>query len=474
MAIENTHYGAQTIRGLLADCRSIYFIGIGGISMSSLALISRTMGFRVGGSDRAEGALIDRLREAGITVYPSHKAEQIEDYDAVVYTVAIPADNPEYVRAGERGIPRISRADYLGYLMTGYRNRVGVCGMHGKSTCTSMCALTFLRAGVDPTVSSGAELSAMGGAYHIGGREHFIFEACEYMDSFLDFNPTVAVVLNIEMDHVDYFKSMEQIRSSFARFMAITGQDGHAVINADDPNVMEAAKDYEGHILTFGVKNTNADLVAVSLGQSRGCMEFDIKLHGKHLCHVALSVPGEHQVYNALAAAGAALLCGLSAEQIADGLCAFGGAARRMEYKGRCNGAVLYDDYGHHPTEVKTTLAGAKAMVEGEGRLWCVFQSHTYSRTAALLPEFATAFADADRVVILPIYSARETDTLGMSQQVMASAIGNGARAADSFAQAAAILREELCEEDVAVIMGAGDSYRVFDLLLDNNKGESK
>ena len=467
MAIENTHYGAKRIAQMLEGCQSIYFIGIGGINMSSLALISKERGYRVGGSDRAESALTERLRKSGITVYPSHAAEQTEGYDAVVYTVAIPADNPEYVRAKERGIPCISRADYLGYLMTGYRNRVGVCGMHGKSTCTSMCALAFLRAGVNPTVSSGAELAAMGGAYHIGGEEHFLFEACEYMDSFLDFNPTVAVVLNIEMDHVDYFKSMEQIRSSFARFMALTGEEGHAVLNADDAEVMEAAKAYQGNPLTFGVQNTEADLRAVELRESKGCWSFDILLYGKHLCHVALRVPGSHQIYNALATAGAAWLCGLTAEQIADGLSAFGGAVRRMEYKGTCNGASLYDDYGHHPTEVRTTLKGAKAMTAGKGRLWCVFQSHTYSRTAALLSEFATAFADADRVVILPIYPARETDTLGMSPLVMADAIGNGAVPTEGFAQAAKILRNELREEDVAIIMGAGDSYRMFDLLLD-------
>jgi len=467
MAIENTHYGAETIERMLSGSRSIYFIGIGGINMSSLALISKARGYRVGGSDRAESALIDRLRGEGITVYPSHVAEQIEDFDAVVYTVAIPGDNPEYVRAQEKGIPCISRADYLGYLMTGYRNRVGICGMHGKSTCTSMCALTFLRAGVNPTVSSGAELAAMGGAYYIGGEEHFLFEACEYMDSFLDFNPTVAVVLNIEMDHVDYFKSMEQIRKSFAKFMALTGKDGHAVLNADDPEVLEAAKMYEGHRLTFGINNTNADLQAVGLCEKKGCWSFGVELYGKQLCHVSLRVPGAHQVYNALATVGAAWLCGLTTEQIADGLSHFGGAARRMEYKGRCNGALLYDDYGHHPTEVRTTLKGAKAMTVGKGRLWCVFQSHTYSRTAALLSEFATAFDDADRVVILPIYSARETDTLGMSPSVMADAIGNGALPTESFADAARILREELREEDVAIIMGAGDSYRMFDLLLD-------
>ena len=327
-----------------------------------------------------------------------------------------------------------------------------------------MCALTFLRAGVDPTVSSGAELSAMGGAYRIGGAEHFIFEACEYMDSFLDFNPTVAVVLNIEMDHVDYFKSMEQIRSSFARFMAITGKNGHAVINADDPNVRMAAEGYEGHLLTFGVHSKDADLRAVSLRRERGCMAFDIELNSVHLCHVALTVPGEHQVYNALATAGAALLCGLSAEQIADGLCAFGGAARRMEYKGEVCGVSVYDDYAHHPTEIRATLEGAKKMTEDGGRLWCVFQSHTYSRTAALLDGCAESLAIADKVLVCDIYAAREENVYGISPEILASKI-DGARAVHGFEEPAVLLKEELREGDVAIIMGAGDVWKVFSYL---------
>ena len=465
MATENTHYGAARIAEMLAPCESIYFIGIGGINMSSLALISKERGYRVGGSDRAPSALTDRLAREGITLFFSHKAEQVEEYDAVVYTVAISSDNPEYLRARERGIPCISRADYLGYVMTGYENRVGIAGMHGKSTCTSMCALTFLKAKTEPTVLSGAELSAMGGAYHIGGEKHFLFEACEYMDSFLDFNPTVAVVLNIEMDHVDYFKSMDQIRSSFRRYLALTGKNGYAVVNGDDPEVLRVADGYEGHLLTFGVENDAADLRAVGLSEKRGCYSFDIVQKGTVLCHVRLSVPGYHNVYNALAAAGAALICGLTGEQISDGLSAFCGAARRMEYKGTYNGAVLYDDYGHHPTEIRTTLAGAKALVEDGGRLWCVFQSHTYSRTAALLDDFANAFEVADRVVILPIYPAREVDTLGMTPEGMAERIGRGAEAASSFEDAAERLRRELRVGDICVIMGAGDSYRMFPLL---------
>ncbi|MBQ8345824.1 MAG: UDP-N-acetylmuramate--L-alanine ligase [Clostridia bacterium] len=467
MAIENTHFGACEIARLLQHCNSIYFVGIGGINMSSLALISKQRGFCVGGSDRTETALTRRLQQEGICLFYGHKEEQVEAYDALVYTVAISADNPEYVRAKERGIPCISRSDYMGYLMMDYENRVGISGMHGKSTCTSMCALTLLRGGADPTVLSGAALKEMGGAYRIGGRRHFVFEACEYMDSFLDFNPTVAVVLNVEMDHVDYFHSMEQIMDSFSRFLAKTGTGGSAVLNGDDPRVMELRKAYRGRVLTFGIDSPTADLRAVELKETGGCYSFDLLLFGQRFCHVALAVTGRYNVYNALATAGAAWLCGLSGEAIEDGLASFSGAARRMEYRGSCRGASLYDDYGHHPTEVKATLEGARKMTAEGGRLFCVFQPHTYSRTAALLDRFGDAFSLVDRVWILPIYPARETDSLGMSASCVAKAVGMHAVATDGFSDAAERLVKELKQGDVAVIMGAGDSDRMFPLLMD-------
>ena len=251
MATENTHFGALNIEKMLRGVDSIYFIGIGGINMSSLAHITHLRGFRTAGSDRSKTALTEKLSASGIQINYDHKRENIKGFGAVVYTVAISPDNPEYLEAKRLGIPCISRADYLGYVMVGYRNRIGVSGMHGKSTCTSMCAELFMRAGADPTVLSGAELSSMGGAYRVGANEHFIFEACEYMDSFLDFNPTVAVILNIEMDHIDYFHSIEQIKNSFASFAAITGKNGYAVANKDDENVTEALKGYDGNLVTF-------------------------------------------------------------------------------------------------------------------------------------------------------------------------------------------------------------------------------
>ena len=471
MATENTHFGAYEIEKMLNGIDSVYFIGIGGINMSSLAHITHLRGIRTAGSDRCRTALTQKLEDAGIKINYSHSAENIDGFGAVVYTVAISPDNPEYLEAKRRGIPCISRADYLGYVMVGYRNRIGVSGMHGKSTCTSMCATTFMVADADPTVLSGAELSLMGGAYRVGGEENFIFEACEYMDSFLDFNPSIAVILNIEMDHVDYFHSIEQVRSSFARFAAITGKDGYTIANGDDENVKSALGDYCGNLLTFGIENKSSDIRAENIEKKNGLYSFDVVLHGELLCRVSLSVSGYHNVYNALAAAAAAHVCGLSGEDIARGLATFRGAARRMEFKGRLSGATVYDDYGHHPTEVLTTLEGAKAMCEGKGRLLCAFQSHTYTRTKEFLPEIVSALSVADRVFSVDIYSARETDNLGVSANLIAELVGDKAIYCPSFEDTANAIIREAREGDIVVVMGAGDVYKVFDFL--ENKFEN-
>ncbi len=462
MATENTHYGAKQIGRMLASCRSIYFIGIGGINMSSLAHISLKRGYRVGGSDRTPTALTQRLADAGIQIFYEHDRRNVDTYDAVVYTVAISPDNPEYVAARERGIPCISRADYLGYMMTAYTRRVGIAGMHGKSSCTSMCAQVLLDAGAEPTVLSGAELSVMGGAYHVGNEESFVFEACEYMDSFLDFNPTIAVILNIEMDHVDYFHSMEQIRASFARYAALTGTDGYAVLNGDDPEVLRALRDYKGHAITFGIHNPNVDISAREILCERGKYSFEVWAQNQRFCRISLRVTGFYQIYNALACVAVCRLCGLLPEQIERGLARFGGAKRRMEYKGLLNGAEVYDDYGHHPTEIRATLEGAASLPREGGRLFCVYQPHTYSRTKALFSEFSTAFAHADRVLMVDIYAARETNTLGVSSALLAEEIGEKAYSCGTVAQAAECLRREAREGDAIVVMGAGDIYQIF------------
>ena len=463
MAIENTHFGSDKINSILEKSRKIFFIGIGGVSMSSLAHITARGGYEVAGSDRNETAITKKLTDAGIKVFKGHSAENINGADAVVYTVAIGSDNPEYTEAKNRGIPCISRADYLGAIMTAWVNRVGISGMHGKSTCTGMCASIYMR-GADPTVLSGAEFPEMGGFYRIGNDGNFIFEACEYMDSFLDFSPTTAVILNIEPEHLDYFSGIDAICDSFSRFAALTGEHGRAVYNVHDENIKKVIENYSGDKIGFGIE-CDAEFSAENIGEKNGRPTFDITKRGEKVCHIELKIPGKHNIMNAMAAASVALLDGIAPEAVESGLNSFSGIKRRMEYKGKLNGAEVYDDYAHHPTELKSTIAGAK-RIAGEKKLIVAFQPHTYSRTKALFDDFVGAFDDADRVIIAPIYAARETDDLGVSAEKLAKALGDKAKAAEDLESLAKMLENETDENTLAVIMGAGNIDKVFDIII--------
>lgn len=464
MSTENTHYGASRIGELLRGCKKIFFIGIGGVSVSSLAMLSKRNGFEVSGSDRGRSSVTERLEKEGIEIFYGHSADNLKDADAVVYTIAIQPDNPEYTEARRRGLPCISRADYLGYIMMFSKRRLGIAGMHGKSTCSAMCASVYLAANADPTVLIGARSEQIGGYYRIGGGEHFIFEACEYMDSFLDFNPTTAVILNVELEHVDYFESIERVRESYGKFAALTGKDGKVVYNADDRDTVLSLSDYMGEKISFGIESEDADFQARNIVYECGYPEFDIVYRGKLLCRVTMQVPGSYNVYNALATAAASYGEGICADAIKRGLESFTGAGRRMEYKGKIRGGLVYDDYGHHPTEIAATLAGARCLA-GERTLCCVFQPHTYSRTATLFDDFVKSLSLADRVILVPIFSARETDTLGVSSEKLASAIGERAIACDSLEAAARILENGTDESRFTVVMGAGNVDKIYEMI---------
>ena len=483
MSTPNTHEGVARISSYLQACARlrapVFFIGVGGVMMSSLALLTARAGHPVHGSDRTATPLTDAMAAEGIRFHKGHAARHIpSDCGLVVYTVAISEDNPEYREALDRGIPCVSRADYLGALMTDYLRRVGVAGMHGKSTCTSMCAQILMDAAVDPTILSGATYAPMGGAYRLGhSKEHFLFEACEYMDSFLDFNPTVAILLGAELEHVDYFKDMEQIIESFARFASLTGKEGVTVVNLDDDDVMESARRaYErgmtGRLVTFSASgNPEADFIARHISAERGLPRFELMARGESWGTVSMAVPGRHQVINALAAAAAMDACGINRSAICAGLAHYVGAGRRMEYKGEINGARVYDDYGHHPTEVKATLEGAKALCAEGGRLICVFQPHTYSRTAALYEDFLQAFQSADVAAFIDIYAAREDNIYGVSSEGLAkdlnAASPNKALYCPTPASAAETIRAISQKGDVVVVMGAGDVIQVTQILFD-------
>ena len=468
MSTENTHYGAEKISEMLdfSRCKRIFFCGVGGVSMSSLAQMSLEMGYSVSGSDRTESSITRALESAGAKIYYEQAEENVADSDAFVYTVAISPDNPEYVRAGEMGIPRISRADYLGFVMTTRKMRIGISGTHGKSTTTAMCHSIFESAGADPTVMCGSALAGIGSPYRAGKGEHFIFEACEYMDSFLDFNPTAAVILNVEMDHVDYFHSIEQMIASYAGFAKITEKSSHGTViyNADDENSVKAVENYKGNKISFGIENDATfkatDIVIDDRGSS-----FTVLKDGEFYTKINLSVFGKHNVLDALAATAAAHYGGISAEDTARGLAAFNGTHRRMEYRGEKKGARLYDDYAHHPTEIAASLSAARAMAGKTGRVVVVFQSHTYSRTSALLDGFGKTLSAADKVFVAPIYAARETDTLGVDQYVLAERIGKNAEGCPDIKTAGERLSSFIREGDVAIVMGAGNIDSLFSMI---------
>lgn len=470
MAISNTNYGAAKVNDFLSGKKNIFFIGIGGVSMSSLALAAKNRGYRVGGSDRAVSPSVLRLTASGIRVCIGHRAENISGYDLAVYTVAISEENPEYNEAKRLGIPLVSRADFLGALMWGFEKRIGICGMHGKSSVTAMTSSIFTHAG-DPTVLSGASLSGSDDCYRLGGDTEFIFEACEYQDSFLSFYPTTAVVLNIELDHTDYFSNIEQICASFSKFVSIA--DGGAVVyNLDDPNVCAVCENFEGKRVSFSLENKNADIYAGKIEYDRGLPEFEVCSKGKVLFKIKLRVLGQHNISNALAAAATAIAHGISYDDIVAGLGEFSGAKRRLTYKGKLNGAEVYDDYAHHPTEIDAAANALRPRCKG--RLWGVFQPHTYSRTKELYIEFARALSRFDRVILLDIYAARETDNLGVSSEGLCESVGASAIYAPSFREAAEQLTRELSKGDIAVIMGAGDNERVFENIQFDKRPHSK
>ena len=446
----------------LQNVNTFFFVGIGGISMSSIAFVLASKGYTVRGSDRVESDMTQRLRDAGIEVFIGHDASHVVGADVIIYTGAVNDQNPEIAEAKKRGIPLVYRADAIGYLMQKYKTRIGVSGSHGKSTCTAMISHVLIASGKDPTVMCGAQTAEMGGAYRVGKREDFVFEACEYKDSFLGFFPSVSVVLNIDLDHTDYFTGgLEQIKESFRQYalLAFSQEDPLVISNADDGNTARALFGVEK--TTFGIVN-DADFRAVNITYNAGCAEFDIAYNGEFFCHAALCVPGRHNVYNALAAAAACFHAGASPLDIGKYLSDFAGLSRRFEKKGSVCGADVYIDYAHHPKELVAAISAARKVATG--RVLCVFEPHTYSRTKSLFSEFAASFAEADKTFFVDIYAAREVNTYGVSSAQLAEAT-EGGEYTPTYAQAAQRIREEAREGDTVLILGAGTVNEVATLL---------
>ena len=447
----------------------IYFIGIGGISMSGLAEILLTEDFTVSGSDRAPSDLTAVLEQKGATVYYGQKEENItSDIDLIVYTSAIKPDNPEMVAASRLNIPKLSRAQLLGQMMHNYKVPIAISGTHGKTTTTSMVSQILLESGDDPTLSIGGIFKPIGGNIRVGSSEHFVTEACEYTNSFLSFFPKISIILNIEEDHLDFFKDINDIRHSFHEFARLLPEDGTLIINGDIERYEEITQGLSCRVITYGSSP------AFDYSPSR--ITYDDLGHPTfHLMRKALKkdepfslhVPGEHNVYNAMAAIALADLLGISDEVTKKALLTFEGTDRRFEYKGKVNGVTIIDDYAHHPTEITATLTAAGNYPHK--KLWCVFQPHTYTRTKAFLQDFAKALSLADEVVLADIYAAREKDTLGISSKTLQAEIeklGHSCHYFPSFEEIEKFLLENCTKDDLLITMGAGDVVKIGENLL--------
>ena len=446
----------------------VHFIGIGGISMSGLAQILLKEGFTVSGSDAKESPLTDNLSSMGAQIFYGQRASNIiPGIDVVVYTAAIHEDNEEYAEAVRRGIPMLSRAELLGQLMCNYKIPIAISGTHGKTTTTSMLSHILLAAKKDPTISVGGILKAIGGNIRVGSSGIFVTEACEYTNSFLHFFPKISVILNIDADHLDFFKDLDDIRRSFRKFAQLLPEDGVLIINKGIENPEEITEGLKCRIITFGLE-PSADYSAADISHDEfGDASFDLIKHGENKGRIRLSVTGDHNICNALSVIAAADLLGISMEDVQEGLSSFKGTDRRFEHKGDWKGVTIIDDYAHHPTEIKATLKAAKAYPHRE--IWCVFQPHTYSRTKALFDDFADALSHADHVVLADIYAARETDTLGVSSELLADALkekGCDAYYLPSFEAIEDFLGTHCQKGDMLITMGAGNVVNIGEDLL--------
>lgn len=445
----------------------LHFIGICGISMSSLAIISAGLGYTVSGSDSTEGQIPQKLINAGITVYRGNSPENLphnveKTRVAVIYSAAIGESNIELSAAREAGFRTLGRAEFLAMLTKDFPSRIGVAGMHGKSTVCAMLAEIFKAANADPDVLCGAEAKALDGTFRIGAGNHLIYEACEYKDSFLHTSPTIAVITNIEPEHLDYFRGIEAIRASFLKY--VRSAEG-CIINIDSPEARMIANLIPEKAITCSIQSNKADFYAVSPEIYRGIGSFKLFWRGIFLCDINLRVPGRHNISNALIAAATAIEAGISPQAVEQGLSLFSGVRRRMEYRGELNGAVIYDDYAHHPTEIRATLAAAREM--GFRFISCAFQPHTYSRTAAFFCDFANAFGDADEVIFADIYAAREENVYGITSRDLATVTKKGYYLPTPDLIAAHF--KNIAAPDVMLLtMGAGELNRVPELLFSN------
>lgn len=456
----------------LKQYKHIHMIGIGGTSMSGIATILKKWGFYVTGSDANKSELVDKLIENNIPVIIGHDLENIKRANLVVYSAAIPEDDVEMLEAKRLGIQTMERSTFLGLITKAYKNTICVSGTHGKTTTTSMLSVCFLEAKKDPTIQVGAILKQIGGNYRVGNSDCFILESCEYVESFLKFHPRTEVILNIDNDHLDYFKDLDHIKNAFVKFVKLLPEEGLLVVNADDENCASLYKNTTAKIVTFGINNEKCNFVARNISyDNNGFPLFDVYRNNTFYKSIKLSVPGLHNVYNALACIATCHEYGIEKETIKTALAKYTGAHRRFELVGETNGAYVYDDYGHHPTEIKAVYDAMKK--KKYNRSWVVFQPHTYSRTKNLLADFAQVLSGFDNIIITDIYAAREKNTLGISStdlvnQININRIGKKAIYMSDFNEIAKYIRDRVMPNDIVLTIGAGTVTNIGPMIVNS------
>lgn len=453
----------------LSDYKNIHCIGIGGVGVSAIASILLSRGYNVSGSDMNSSELTEGLSQRGAKIFKGHRSENVENAQLIIYSAAISEENPEILRGKELGVPMVTRAEVLGLLMEEFKNSIAISGTHGKTTTTSMVSLILEEALLDPTILVGGTLNAIGGNVKVGHSQYFVTEACEYRDSFLELKPRIEVILNIDSDHLDYFKDIDHIVSSFHKFASLLPEDGLMVAYDANPFVSRAIENVPKAV-TFGYNDLCTYYIKNVTFCEDGMPKFNLVYKGQNLGILKLAMPGEHNILNAVAAFACCHQLGVSPESIIKTLESFTGTQRRFDVIGKTEkGAKLVDDYAHHPTEIKATLSAATLLPHN--KLWCLFQPHTYTRTLALFDQFADAFADADIIILADIYAAREKDIYKVSSKSLAEAIrkehpDKEVYYMESFEKIAKYARDNSQPNDLIITMGAGDIYKVGEMII--------
>ena len=455
----------------LKQYKHIHMIGIGGVSMSGIAEILKNWGFVVTGSDATSSENTDKLLQSHIPVTIGHNLTDLESSDLVVYSAAISNDDIELVRAKQLNIPIIERGTFLGKLTKAYRNTICVSGTHGKTTTTSMISMCFLEACKDPSIQVGAYLNAIDGNYRVGNSEYFIIEACEYVESYLKLFPKTEVILNIDNDHLDYFGTIDNVIKSFGNYVRLLPDDGLLVINWDDEHCRTITKNTKAKVVTYGIENQNANFVARNIVfDNNGFPTFDVYFNNNFFKTITLSVPGIHNILNALSCIAVSNEYGIEKEDIKNALHKYTGAHRRFEYKGSFNGVSVYDDYGHHPTEIVATSNALKQKTYHES--WVIFQPHTYSRTKSLLNDFAHALLNFDHIIVTDIYAARETNTYHISSLDLVEnikSLGKQAIHISDFNEIMHYIKEHAVSSDIVLTLGAGTVTNIGPMLVNES-----